>query len=60
MYSTQTLDQLYRQHIDQQLDERQTIQEARRLFPYTWQAIYGLMNQTIKQKERKKLHYLQP
>ena len=48
-----TLYALYRQHIDELKDERETVLEAQRLFPYTWQAIYSLMNQTIKQKERR-------
>ena len=48
---TQTLDQLYRQHVNELKDERETIREAQRLFPYTWQAIYSLMNETIKQKQ---------
>ena len=46
-----TLKTLYRQHIDESKDERETIQEAQRLFPYTWKAIFNLMNSTIKQKE---------
>ena len=50
---TTTLYELYKEHCDQQLDERETIREAQRLFPYTWQAIYSLMNETIKEKERK-------
>ena len=50
-----TLDELYRHHVNELKDERETIQEAQRLFPYTWQAIYGLMNQTIREKERKRL-----
>ena|GEM_PF-1853816 len=48
-----TLNELYRQHIDQQSDEHQTVLEAQRLFPYTWRSIYSLMNETIKQKERR-------
>ena len=56
MYSTQTLDQLYRQHVNELKDERETIREAQRLFPYTWQSIYSLMNETIKEKERKNDH----
>ena len=51
-----TLYQLYRQHIDELKDERETVLEAQRLFPYTWQAIYSLMNQTIKQKELQNDH----
>ena len=53
MNATQTLYALYRQHVDEQRDERETIQEAQRLFPYTWRSIYSLMNSTIKQKERR-------
>ena len=51
-----TLYELYRQHIDELKDERETIREAQRLFPYTWQAIYSLMNETIKQKELQNDH----
>jgi len=48
-----TLKTLYRQHIDESKDERETIQEAQRLFPYTWQSIFILMNNTVREKERK-------
>jgi len=51
-----TLNELYRQHIDQQLDERETILEAQRLFPYTWRSMFSLMNETIKKKERNHDH----
>jgi len=51
MNATQTLYELYRQHIDEQSDERETVLEAQRLFPKNWQSIYGLMNETIKKKE---------
>ena len=51
-----TLNELYKHHISEQLDERETVLKAQKLFPYTWQAIYSLMNQTIKQKERKNDH----
>ena len=50
---TPTLYELYRQHIDQQSDEHQTVLEAQKLFPKNWQSIYSLMNETIKQKERR-------
>ena len=53
---TTTLYELYRQHINEQSDERETVLEAQRLFPYTWQAIYSLMNETIKEKERQNDH----
>jgi len=56
MYSTQTLETLYRQHCELQLDERQTVLKAQTLFPKNWQQIYSLMNQTIKQKERRNGH----
>ena len=46
-----TLYELYRQHVDEQRDERETVLEAQKLFPKNWQSIYGLMNETIKQKE---------
>ena len=55
MYTAQTLNELYRHHISESLAERETIQEAQRLFPYTWTAIYSLMNNTIREKERKRL-----
>ena len=47
---TPTLYELYRQHIDELKDERETVQQARQKFPKTWQQIYSLMNQTIKQQ----------
>ena len=50
MYTAQTLETLYRQHCEQSLDERETIQQARQKFPKTWQQIYSLMNQTVKQQ----------
>jgi len=53
---TPTLYELYRLHVDELKDERETVLEAQRLFPYTWQAIYSLMNETIKQKERQNDH----
>ena len=51
---TTTLYALYRLHINEQSDEHQTVLEAQRLFPYTWQAIYSLMNETIKQQGNQK------
>ena len=56
MYTAQTLETLYRQHCEQSLDERETILRAEKLFPYTWRAIYSLMNQTLKEKERQNDH----
>ena len=56
MYTAQTLNELYRQHCEQSLDERETILRAEKLFPYTWRAIYSLMNQTLKEKERQNGH----
>jgi len=53
MNATQTLYALYRLHVDEQRDERETVLEAQKLFPKNWQSIYSLMNETIKQKERR-------
>ena len=48
---TPTLYELYRQHVEQQSDERETVLKAQKLFPKNWQSIYSLMNETIKKKE---------
>jgi len=45
-----TLYELYQQHIEQQSDERETVLKAQTLHPNSWQKIYTLMNETIKQQ----------
>ena len=47
---TPTLYELYRQHINEQSDERETVLKAQTLFPHCWEKIYTLMNETIKQQ----------
>ena len=51
-----TLYALYRLHVEQQSDERETVLKAQTLHPNSWQQIYSLMNSTIKQKERQNDH----
>jgi len=51
-----TLYELYKEHCDQQLDERETVLKAQTLFPHCWEKIYTLMNETIKEKERQNDH----
>ena len=45
-----TLNELYRLHVDEQRDERETVLKAQTLHPNSWQKIYTLMNSTIKQQ----------
>jgi len=47
---TPTLYELYRQHINEQSDELETVLKAQTLFPHCWEKIYTLMNETIKQQ----------
>ena len=49
-----TLYELYKEHCDQQLDERETVLKAQTLFPHCWEKIFTLMNQTIKQQGNQK------
>ena len=53
---TTTLYELYKEHVDEQRDELETVLKAQTLFPHCWQQIYSLMNSTIKQKERQNDH----
>jgi len=42
-----TVYELYRQHIRECRDEHETITEAQRLYPNSWQAIFTLMNRPL-------------
>ena len=51
-----TLYELYKEHVDEQRDELETVLKAQTLFPHCWEKIFTLMNSTIKQQATKNDH----